>query len=120
MINDHSRLPQVIHQRITQIKDETQVELDILFHHDLVFFKGHFENAPILPGIAQTDFVIAFSDYFLGIDKKAITNIPQLKFSRVILPNTKLKLCISKKSNLLLFRYIDKDNLTYSSGKIKL
>lgn len=120
MINDHTRLPQIIHQNITQSENETQLELDIYFHRDLIFFKGHFENAPILPGIAQTDFVIRFSAHFLEVDKKSIANIPQLKFNRVILPESTLKLCISKKPNLLTFRYIDKDNATYSSGKVKL
>ncbi|WP_192484241.1 MULTISPECIES: hydroxymyristoyl-ACP dehydratase [Cysteiniphilum] len=120
MINDHTRLPQIIHQSITQNEDETRLELDIYFHRDLIFFKGHFDNAPILPGIAQTDFVIAFAARFLEIDKKTIANIPQLKFSRVILPESTLKLCISKKPSLLTFRYIDKNNATYSSGKIKL
>lgn len=40
MINDHTNLPQIIHQSITQNEDETRLELDIYFHRDLIFLKG--------------------------------------------------------------------------------
>ena len=113
MINDHTRLPKIIHHHVAQFQNEIQLELNIFLHSDLVFFKGHFENVPILPGIAQTDFVIAFAAHFLAIDKKTITSIQQLKFSRVILPDTALKLCISQKPNLLSFRYIQGMTLLY-------
>ena len=120
MINDNTRLPQIIHHCIKRHDDETQLELELFFSANLVFFKGHFANAPILPGIAQTDFVITFAAEFLNIDKATISEIPQLKFSKVILPNTHLKLIITKKINRLVFHYIDQNNLTYSNGKIKL
>ena len=78
------RLPSILQSSLNINSEISQLKLVLFFDPKLTFFKGHFNDAPILPGIAQADFVIEFAARFLEVDKTHITSIPQLKFSKVI------------------------------------
>ena len=112
--------PSIIEYSLLTDQAVKTVLLRLFFDEKLVFFKGHFDNAHILPGIAQTHFVIEYAAQFLAIDKTQITNIPQLKFSKVILPNTVINLRIEQHAHRLVFNYTDDQKNLYSSGKISL
>ncbi|WP_116964279.1 hydroxymyristoyl-ACP dehydratase [Fastidiosibacter lacustris] len=114
------RYPEILEHSIEKRQKSSVVKLKLLFDEKLIFFKGHFTDNPILPGIAQTDFVIEFSSCFLMLDKKQVRHIPQLKFSQVILPNKVLNLQIELSEHQLQFEYTDDDQNRYSSGKIQL
>ncbi|WP_395947725.1 hypothetical protein [Caedibacter taeniospiralis] len=114
------RLPSILQSSLNINSEISQLKLVLFFDPKLTFFKGHFNDAPILPGIAQADFVIEFAARFLEVDKTHITSIPQLKFSKVILPGMTLYLRIDKHEKRLVFSYCDDQENTYSSGKITL
>ncbi|MBK2123813.1 hypothetical protein [Fangia hongkongensis] len=94
--------------------------LKLYFPEDLSVFQGHFEGAPILPGVAQLDFAIEYASQYLEVDKSMINVIKQLKFTRIIRPNITLSLALIKKDSTLHFRYFDHEDNNYSIGRIGL
>ncbi|API87443.1 hydroxymyristoyl-ACP dehydratase [Francisella uliginis] len=102
---------------ITTLDDHTTlVSAQILKECD--FFKGHFQEQPILPGIAQVDFVINLASEIFNIDKSSFGNIPQIKFKKAILPDDNLDIKLSNKNNIVSFEFLLKGQ-TASLGKIK-
>ena len=78
---------------------------------DLAVFDGHFEGAPILPGVAQLDWAIALSRECFDLPPTFL-RMDALKFVRPVLPgaNLILDLSIAKKSSevSVTFRYYSK------------
>ena len=85
---------------------------------DLLFFNGHFKGHPVLPGVVQIDWAIAFAEELLGV-QNTFSEMRQLKFQNLILPDAAIKLSLSfdEEKNILVFRYFINDN-TLSSGRI--
>lgn len=61
---------------------------------DLAVFDGHFEGAPILPGVAQLDWAIALSRECFDLPYQFL-RIDALKFVRPVLPGANLLLDLS-------------------------
>ena len=99
---------------------ERGVELDLTLPPGLVFFDGHFERYPILPGVVQLDWAIDFARRHLHA-----TGYPgqfaQLKFRRPIRPDDALVLKLDREISggreWLVFEY-RRDDDSCSSGKI--
>ena len=113
VIGNVIKYPEVLSQKISDQK--TECLLKIFVPKDLVYFDGHFPGAPVLPGVVQIDWAIRLSAFYLNIDQKKITGIPQSKFTRVILPDTILFLSLIRSDNKVGFRYFDDDQV-YSTG----
>lgn len=101
------------------IVDGHELTLELHIPKDCVFFNGHFPGNPILPGVVQVNWAINFAAKLLGVNKESITEIAQLKFTQVILPNTHLYLSLTLENNQLAFRYFNPE-CVYSFGKIKV
>lgn len=69
------------------------VELDLEIDPALVWFKGHFPGHPILPGVVQIDWAIAFAREHLGLDLPAARDF-QIKFRATILPDDRVTLTL--------------------------
>lgn len=110
------KLPQIISENLSESTLEATLELYVA--PEIIYFSGHFPNAPILPGVVQLDWALHFANSYLGIDKENFIHIEQMKFSQVIPPNTKLYLCLTLEQNALLFKFYD-EQFTYSLGKLK-
>ena len=54
------------------------------------FFKGHFDGFPILPGLAQTQWLTEIACRTFGIDPMRFSGIRNLKFSRPVRPGETL------------------------------
>lgn len=110
----HILHPSILKQFITKEK----IELDLIFSKDHIFFKGHFDNFPIFPGIAQLHYVIFFIKEFS--DKNiSIVNFKKIKFSKAIFPEENLSLNIIKqKNNSFAFLFKADENDIHSSGEI--
>ena len=84
---------------------------------ELIFFKGHFHDKPILPGIIQVKWAIDLAKPF------SINGDPQrlekIKFTRPVQSETRMSLILQVSSNAdcINFRYFD-DNGNYSSGQL--
>jgi acyl-CoA synthetase (AMP-forming)/AMP-acid ligase II/3-hydroxymyristoyl/3-hydroxydecanoyl-(acyl carrier protein) dehydratase len=66
-------------------QDAQQVELALRISAELLYFDGHFDAAPILPGIAQLDWAIAFGRRYFDLPP-VFSAVHALKFQQVIQP----------------------------------
>lgn len=101
-----------------------RAELVLLVDADLFWFQGHFPAQPILPGVAQLDWVMHYGIALLAPDKR-FSAIENIKFQQPILPGKTLRLTLSwqEAKNWLLFDFHILDGeqpLRASSGKIAL
>ncbi|CDL86536.1 hydroxymyristoyl-ACP dehydratase [Xenorhabdus cabanillasii] len=93
---------------------------------DLSWFRGHFPVQPLLPGVAQIDWVMHYAQTLLA-PGWAFSSIEMVKFQFPLQPedNLLLKLQWEEKKHLLTFQYdVETPNggeyKTASQGKIKL
>jgi len=104
--------------------DGGQAELCLLVEGDLFWFQGHFPAYPLLPGMAQLDWVMHYGGELLAPGWQ-FSAIESIKFQRPILPGStlRLKLAWQAEKDLLTFSYtiLHKDaEQVASSGKICL
>jgi phenylacetate-coenzyme A ligase PaaK-like adenylate-forming protein/3-hydroxymyristoyl/3-hydroxydecanoyl-(acyl carrier protein) dehydratase len=93
------------------------VEMELAFLPESAYFKGHFPEYAILPGVIQ----VHFAAYFANRNWKTGTNIAEikkLKFTNIIKPLMKLRLSLVHSGKEVAFRYSSDDGVTYSSGNI--
>ncbi|WP_431855369.1 AMP-binding protein [Azospirillum sp.] len=69
------------------------VELDLFIPGDLAQLEGHFPGMPIVPGVAQIDWAVAFANAHLGLGIEAAQAF-QVKFRRVTVPDTQVTLAL--------------------------
>lgn len=122
MIEKAVKYPIILEERVGYDNEKKLLFLRFKILKELVYFKGHFENLPILPGIAQLEFALFYAEKYKLIKKTNIESIDNLKFTQIIKPGYIVDLKIEKPSNKkLLFNYFNHDNHnSYSSGKISL
>ncbi len=102
---------------------ENQLCLRLRIPAKLSWFDGHFPTQPLLPGVAQVDWVMAYgAELAPGMRFCAIDSV---KFQRPVLPESLLELNLrwDVARNLLSFEYLqlkDDARQPVSSGKIKL
>jgi acyl-CoA synthetase (AMP-forming)/AMP-acid ligase II len=93
--------PVVFEKKVSQ----TNLSLTLSFEKDAIYFKGHFPNIPILPGIVQVNFAIDWCRRAFN-SESSVKRISKLKFSSIIKPGDVVNLSISVKShNLYKFAY---------------
>ena len=91
---------------------------------DLFWFQGHFPGLPILPGVAQLDWVMHYGLTRLA-PGKTFASIENIKFQQPVPPDAQLALQISwhETKSLLSFSYsllCGESVSVASSGKIRL
>ncbi|BEO58420.1 TPA: hydroxymyristoyl-ACP dehydratase [Serratia marcescens] len=101
-----------------------QAEITFSLEPELFWFKGHFAVQPLLPGVAQLDWVMHFSAMLLtpGFYFHSIQNV---KFQAPLLPENRVTLRLNwhEERGSLTFAYLRHDGATLhtaSSGKIRL
>ncbi len=72
-------------------KDRERAVFELIAPPNLVYFDGHFSGRPILPGVVQVDWVIAYGRQCFDLPP-TFRAIHALKFQRVIPPETAIKL----------------------------
>ncbi len=109
---------------LSRYADARRAELCLRVDGDMFWFQGHFPALPLLPGMAQLDWVLLYGGELLapGWRFSAVENI---KFQRPIPPGTtlRLKLAWQAEQHLLTFSYTILHNdaeQVASSGKISL
>ena len=97
---------------------DEQVQLTFYIPKELIYFEGHFDKHPILPGITQTHWAQHFGRKHLAIEGR-FTRLEVVKFQHVILPDTEVTLSLSynSASQKLTFQYLS-DKGVHSSGRI--
>lgn len=82
------------------------------------FFKGHFTDFPILPGVVQLFFAKEFIKDAFNLDFVSET-VKKIKFSSVIKPDTQVALTLKRKEKSIDFMFTNGD-ITFSSGSFVL
>ncbi|MAO68943.1 MULTISPECIES: hydroxymyristoyl-ACP dehydratase [Idiomarina] len=84
---------------------------------DCIYLQGHFPSAPILPGVAQLDWVVQLAAEHWSTPT-SIQRIEVLKFNDMILPGATVDLFIERKrEDCVTFKYSDGDK-ALSSGRL--
>ena len=99
---------------------EDWAEVTLFNRPDLLQLDGHFPGMPVVPGVAQIDWVVKFAARYLGLPLEAARKY-QVKFHRLTLPDSvaTLRLDLDRARGRLDFHYRDAaESLT--SGAISL
>ena len=97
---------------------DEHIQLVFYIPKELIYFEGHFDQHPILPGITQTHWAQHFGRKHFAIEGR-FTGLEVIKFQHVIQPDTEvtLSLTYNSASKKLTFQYLS-DKGVHSSGRI--
>lgn len=106
--------PEIISLR----READTVRLTLRIPEALVYFRGHFEQVPLLPGVVQVDWAIRLGRQHFNMPPN-FKKLSALKFMHVISPGAQLTLVLTWQADAseLSFRY-EAAELLYSSGRI--
>lgn len=109
-----SDLPRIISQQ----QQGDSITWRIFVDAKLDFFKGHFPEQAVLPGVTQLDWAIQLGCEAFGYDAQ-VASIEVLKFQQLLLPDNYVDLTISHSASKakLTFQYSEADK-RYASGRI--
>ena len=96
------------------LADGIRLYLDV--PHDLAWFRGHFPNEPVLPGVAQICWTIALCREYFGLDAEP-ESIARVKFLRTVRPGARLELELRREAERIAWRLCAGDRL-FGSGRL--
>lgn len=97
---------------------EDDVQIQMLIHKDLVHFRGHFPQQPVLAGVVQTHWACELGKAVFDIEA-AFCGMENLKFLAVIQPEQSLLLSLkfNPDQHVLKFCYSAEDR-RFSEGRV--
>lgn len=100
---------------------ENSAELLLRIDPEISYFKGHFDDYPILAGVVQLDWAIHYGKTLLGAHG-SFSGMEVIKFQQPILPNDTVLLTLkwNAEKQKLYFWYTSGDDINHASGRIKL
>ncbi len=93
-------------------------EFNLIFPENSNFFKGHFTDFPILPGVVQLFFVKEFIKDAFGLEFTP-EKVKKMKFSSVIKPDVQVTLTLNRREKNIDYKFTNGD-ITFSSGSFVL
>lgn len=103
----------------TELSDDSAV-LTLHIPTDLDYFKGHFDQAPILAGVVQLHWAVEYTQQFLSMGSADVMDMQVLKFQEMILPGQDVVLTLTKKSpEKVLFSYQSSTPSNIDKGEVK-
>ncbi len=103
---------------VIQNGDQTKAVLNLRISPELDVFEGHFEDAPIVPGVVQIYWALQLANQYLKpLSTLSITHMEAVKFQRVMIPNVETTLDLELVHNKLLFVFRS-ESVRFSSGRI--
>ncbi len=104
--------------------DTDHVQVELYLEPSLFWFRGHFPRQPVLPGVAQVDWVMHYGSKLLA-PGWVFSSIENVKFQRPLVPEQTIKLDLQwqPERGCLQFKYLllqkESEHIA-SSGKIML
>jgi len=86
---------ELIRHQISHNNSGIEAQYELFIPGQLIYFEGHFDDLPILPGLVQIKWAVEYAKNISG--RLHVRQINRLKFSGLILPNTTLTLSINYK-----------------------
>lgn len=80
------------------------LQLQLRLDHDLVPFQGHFDDFPVLPGIALVHWAMTFATERLGV-RARVEALSDVKFTNVLRPGDALVLALRVDDGRVEYRY---------------
>ena len=109
----------VTYPNIVKLENDGQnAEITLIFPKNSNFFKGHFPDFPILPGVVQLFFAKEFARDIFNLNFVP-QKVKKVKFSSIIKPEMKVKLVLTRNEKSIEYKYIDEEK-TFSSGTFVL
>lgn len=107
----------IIEQKIENNSATLLLQID----PEISYFDGHFDQYPILAGVAQLDWAIYYGKKLLFCDE-VFAGMEVIKFQQPILPNDQILLTLrwEKDKQKLYFSYTSGENNNHASGRIKM
>lgn len=104
--------------QLTEVTGDTaEIVARFCLSSDCVYLKGHFPSAPILPGVAQLDWVIQLAAQHWSTPE-TVQCVEVLKFNDMILPGTEVNLVVTRKrEDCITFTY-KRGDAALSSGRL--
>jgi 3-hydroxymyristoyl/3-hydroxydecanoyl-(acyl carrier protein) dehydratase len=97
--------------------DETHICARLDISPNLGWFRGHFPDQPVLPGVVQLHWAVLFAQACFGFTAVP-TEIKRLKFKKIVMPPQELELTVSKHgSGEVQFEFSSPD-ATNSEGRL--
>lgn len=96
-------------------RTESSWSADFIFDPNAPYFKGHFPNFAVLPGVVQLGLAHHFAQAFLRRDF-AIGCVKKMKFSRPILPGERIRFTLEKRADAEIAYVYAKGETVCSSG----
>jgi len=99
-------------------KSTARLMLDLRIPRDLVYFDGHFDDTPVLPGVVQIQWAIVYGREHLGVTG-AFVRLEAIKFHRLIRPGSAVRLQLEwRVANSSLVFVVDSAGGTHASGRV--
>ena len=102
--------------------DADTVQLHLRMQPELVFFRGHFDELPVLPGVVQVHWVEHYARLMFGArlaSREVFSRLEVVKFQDLIRPGRDVCMTITLQSDRsrIVFRLHDGDS-AFSSGRM--
>jgi 3-hydroxymyristoyl/3-hydroxydecanoyl-(acyl carrier protein) dehydratase len=99
-------------------QSEVHLELRLRIPPDLVYFDGHFDEVPVLPGVTQIDWAIRYGREYLHVEG-AFVGLEAIKFHQLIHPGATVRLRLDWRVAAASLRFaIDSDAGRHASGRV--
>ncbi len=92
--------PTILAERIS----EGRVELDLHLPAQLLFFRGHFDTYPVLPGIVQLHWAVHYARRYFVLEESFPSSF-LVKFRDLIRPGEALTLSLERRAQRIAFEY---------------
>ena len=95
-----------------------QVKLSLRIPAELAYFKGHFDEIAVVPGVGQIQWAVHYAQQYLGLNRE-FSHMDVIKFKELLLPGQLVELSLRYLAHTgkLEFCYRS-DSCEYSSGRI--
>ena len=116
----NTMLPQIESSEVLDSAHSSQLkaQVELRIPRNLPCLPGHFDSAPVVPGVVQIDWAAHFGKTLLGIDGE-FAGMENIKFKQLLVPEeqAQLELMFDREKHKLSFRFFWQGD-EFSSGKL--
>lgn len=103
---------------LNTVKSSNQAEYTLFLSKNNNFYKGHFPDFPVTPGVVQLYYASELINHYFNVNVIS-GQIKRIKFVKLMFPNSIVKLSLKKEGNTINYIYYDETS-TYSSGSFSV